>query len=116
MKTSMQATFGPMEVQRLDKGGETKVQKSDEAEMPLEEAKKQIGEALHKTIARTDAVLKDFGDPSLVKRFCEGEVPSVLARAWQRQDRRRELLRALIEKESTITTKTIYVFEEKRTA
>jgi urease alpha subunit len=60
-------------------------------------AKCQIGAALRKSIARTNSVLKDFGDPSLVRRVCDGDVPSVIARAWQRADTRRELVKALAE-------------------
>lgn len=112
MKTSVQQAFGPMEVKRFDEDQGAKVKKVDVAEIPLEVAKAQIGRAVSKVIRRTDAVLKDFGDPGLVKRVCDGEVPSVIARAWQRRDRRREFLRALIEEEASVEQETIYRIKE----
>lgn len=103
-----------MEVQRLDGDQRTRVQKLDEAGITLEMAKIQIGRAVGTVISRTDCPLKDFGDPSLVKRFCSGEVPSVLARVWQRH--RCELLKAMAESEPSVKVRTIYEFEEVKTA
>jgi hypothetical protein len=110
----MQLTTGPLEVKRLDKDQQPRVQKLDEADITLEMAKAQIGRAVGKTIAHTQSVLKDFGDPSLVKRFCDGEVPSVLARVWQRH--RLELLKAMAESEPRVVVKTTFEFEERKTA
>jgi len=59
-------------------------------------AKAQLGSAVGKALRRTDSVLKDFGDSSQVKRVCEGEIPSVLARVWARPDTREEFLLALM--------------------
>lgn len=115
MSKSFQQNLGPMEVKRLHVDQSPDVQKEHVAEITLDMAKTQIGRALQKTIFRTNSVLKDFGHPGLVKRVCEGEVPSVLARAWQRTDRRREFLRALAEEES-VKVRTIYEFEERKTA
>ena len=101
MPRSLQLNLPPALVNRLDTGAESKVQKLDDAakaaEIPLETAKAQIGRALKRTIARTDSVLKDFGDPSQVKRVCDGDVPTVIARAWQREATRREFVLALAE-------------------
>lgn len=114
MSKSVQSPLPPMEVKRLDERQEARVQKLDEAEITLEMAKAQIGRAVGKVIKRTDAVLKDYGDPSLVKRFCDGEVPSVLARVWQRH--RLELLKAMAENEPRVKVRTTFEFEEKRLA
>lgn len=67
-------------------------------EIPLQMAKAEIGRALHQSITVTDSALKDFGDPSHVKRVCEGDVPSVIARAWQRKDTRDAFVTALAKK------------------
>lgn len=90
-----QMALPPMEVQRLEKSGETGVQKVDVPEITLEMAKVQLGSAVRATLRRTDSSLKEFGDPSQVNRVCDGEVPTVLARVWARVDTRRALVIAL---------------------
>jgi hypothetical protein len=112
-RTESQLNLPPLPVQRLESEGEPRIQKVDLAEIPLEMAKCQIGAALKKTIARTDSVLKDFGDPSQVKRVCDGDVPSVLARAWQRIETRREFVAALAE-ESGLFEVGRYMHERRR--
>jgi hypothetical protein len=100
MSKSLHASAAVSPVQRLDdvqpRMAKVEVQNLDSArnlpEIPLQMAKAQIGAALKKTIQRTDSVLKDFGDSSLVDRFCKGDVPSVFARAWARKETRRELI------------------------
>lgn len=96
-----QLSLPPMPVQRLDKQGETESPKSGPPDrigyIPLDMAKAQIGSALRQTIHGTGSALKEFGDPSHVNRVCDGEIPTVIARAWQRANTRRELVRALAE-------------------
>jgi hypothetical protein len=115
MKPMVQSPLPPMEVKGLD-GDQwargSKVQKLDDASITLDMAKAQLGRAIQKTIFRTNSVLKDFGDPSRVKRVCEGDISEVFARAWQRHDRRREFLRALAEEEASVLVETIYRFKE----
>jgi len=67
-------------------------------DISLEMAKATLGGAVGSALRRTDSVLKDFGDASQVKRVCDGEIPSVLARVWARPDTRREWLLDLLEK------------------
>jgi hypothetical protein len=69
----------------------------DGVEIPLHMAKAQIGSALRRAIKRTEAAMKEFGDSGQVTRFCDGDVPSVFARAWARPETRRELVTALAE-------------------
>ncbi len=97
----------PEPVQRVENDGESAVQKVDLEEIPLHMAKAQIGKALHQSITRTDSPLKDFGDPSHVKRVCEGDVPSVIARAWQRADTREEFVIALAKRAGFIVEMTM---------
>jgi hypothetical protein len=82
---------------RADDAGETTVRTIDGVEIPLHMAKAQIGSALRRAIKRTEAAMKEFGDSGQVTRFCDGDVPSVFARAWARPETRRELVTALAE-------------------
>lgn len=89
-----------VEGQRLDRlpvSAKGSVQKVDSVDMSLELSKKQIGSALRTTIRVTGSALKEFGDPSQVNRVCDGDIPSVLARAWARSHTRKELIKALAE-------------------
>ena len=98
MPRSVQQPLPPMEVRRVDDQGESRRPENGPREFPeisLDMAKAQIGHALRITIG--GSALKEFGDPSQVKRVCDGEIPAPLARAWQRQDRRRAFVRALAE-------------------
>jgi hypothetical protein len=84
------------EVQRLDETGESLSPKSGPRQLPnisLEMAKAQIGNALRRTIQGDS--LKEYGDPSHVRRVCNGDISEPLARAWAH--RRRELVQALAE-------------------
>jgi hypothetical protein len=108
-RSSVQLNLPPSPVNRLDgprPTGETAVQKLDSLQIPLEMAKAQIGKAFAKTIARSASVLKDFGDPSQVKRFCDGDVSTVLAKAWQKPETRRELVKALAEESDMFDVRT----------
>lgn len=120
MSTSVQLNLPPTPVQRLDNGPDHEVQKVDRAtvleDITLEMAKCHIGQALKKTISRTDSVLKDFGDPSQVKRVCDGDVSSVLARAFMRPDTRRELVRALAEESGWFDVRLVMSERERRSA
>jgi hypothetical protein len=94
------------EGQRLDRlpaSAKSAVQKVDSVDMPLEISKKQIGSALRTTIRVTGSALKEFGDPSQVNRVCDGDIPSVLARAWARTHTRKELIKALAEESGLFT-------------
>lgn len=96
MTKSVQLNLPPAEVQRLDAPTKT-VQKMDLDAMALQMAKVALGGALHRSIKRTESALKEFGDPSHVQRVCEGDISSVIARAWARSDTRREFVLALAE-------------------
>jgi hypothetical protein len=98
MPESVTKLDGAREGQRLDRlpaTAKAAIQKVDYAEIPLEIAKVQIGSALRTTIRVTGAALKEFGDPSQVNRVCDGDIPSVLARAWARPQTRKEFIKAL---------------------
>lgn len=120
MPPQHQLNLPPAPVQRLETKGDARVQKVDTArnveEIPLEMAKAHIGSALRKTIARTDSVLKDFGDPSQVKRVCDGDVPSVIARAFMKAETRREFVRALAEESGEFDVRMVMSEVGRRTA
>lgn len=110
-----QLALPPMPVQPLDNGGESRSPNFGQGELPLEEAKAQIGRALKRTIHGSAFPLKEFGDPSHVNRLCDGEVPTPLARAWQRH--RRELIRNLADESGLFNVRwSIEEREERRTA
>jgi hypothetical protein len=106
MRRSVQLNLPPAPVQRLEGHGEPPVQKVDYVEIPLEMAKAQLGSALRTTIRVTGAALKEFGDPSQVNRVCDGDIPSVLARAWARPHTRKELIKALADASGQFTVST----------
>lgn len=58
-------------------------------------AKSHIGRAVAHVLRVTDSPLKTLGDPSQVNRVCEGDIPNVVARAYQLD--RREFIKALAE-------------------
>lgn len=68
------------------------------SEMSLQDAKKQIGSAFRVGVKRSDAAFKEFGDSGQISRICAGderEIPNWLARAWVRDDTRKQLVMAL---------------------
>lgn len=93
MATKSQLTFGPLPVHRVDGPSAGDVHKVD---MPIEDAKQAIGRAVGRTLIRSGAALKEFGDKSQVRRWTEGENPNV-ARLWQREEVRRQFVLALAE-------------------
>jgi len=95
MNSSVQLGLGPMEVHGSENRREGGVRKVDGDAMSVESAKAQLGGAVRHAIRGRG--LKDFGDPSLVKRVCDGEVPTVLAQVWKDPETRRELVTALAE-------------------
>lgn len=112
-KPSVQRSLPPMEVQRLD-AADTSVQKMDLDDVPLQMAKSDLGRALQRMITRTDSALKDFGDPSHVKRICDGEFPSVIARAWVREDTRLEFVLALADASGLFDRRIGFTTRRKR--
>lgn len=110
MPTKSQLNLPPTLVKRLDEGHEARIQKLD---MSLEEAKSRVGRAVKAAIRRSDASLKDFGDPSQVNRWTLGENPNV-ARLFQRADTRREFIRALAEEDGAARVRMSIDFDVER--
>lgn len=113
-RATVQLNLPPVPVQRLENGDEARVQKVDPIDIPLHMAKAQIGSALKDAMKRSDLALKDLGDPSHVRRVCEGDIPNVIARAWSKPETRREFVIALAEASGLAEVET--TVRVKRTA
>lgn len=110
MRHSLQLNLPPMPVQPLDTPSEAHVQKLDLPDNSLNEAKESFGRALKSAIG--DSSLKEFGDPSQVKRTTDGDISNVIARVWQREDTRLEFVKALAKESGVARVHCTIEFDE----
>jgi len=77
--------------------------------MALAEAKRELGAAARAVLAVTQTPLKELGDKSQVKRFCDGDVPNVMARAYARD---KKTFIATLAKQSGVFAVTSILMEQ----
>jgi hypothetical protein len=108
MRRSVQPTFGPMEVNRVDRpkpASSDVVNKVDRLEIPLEMAKAKFGAAVGRAIG--DEPLKTYGDKGLLSNVIAGpKVPDYLGRIYQDRASRRRLAKALLADDAGVVMTT----------